>query len=228
MLMWRRKKRAAIAFALTAFTAGLIFACSGWTPALLPNLMGMVGSVSAVLGLFWMRTGTARVAFSCAGSILALMKTSVSCRGCVRGRSLPGCRVDGCPLRVGLEPLQWRLHMATALRSSLWSPTQAVFTARVVFACPLDRRSERRGTAVFARPGRDREVGDWAIGIVQERFWGMPRWTRLVLLTNYVYWEGETYFVDGRRDEGLLTQFLPIVEGGIGCSLHQARAGRHR
>src|SRR5205807_9394990 len=25
-------------------------------------------------------------------------------------------------------------------------------------------------------------------------------------------------FIDGTRDQGLLTQFLPLVEGGIGCS----------
>src|SRR5262249_18920353 len=64
----------------------------------------------------------------------------------------------------------------------------------------------------------DRQAGDWAIGIVKERFWGMPRWTNLALLTNYLYWEGETYFVDGDRSKGVLTRFLPIVEGGIGCS----------
>ena len=37
-----------------------------------------------------------------------------------------------------------------------------------------------------------------------------------MLLTNDVYWEGETYFVDGRRFSGLLTQFFPII-GNIAC-----------
>ena len=65
--------------------------------------------------------------------------------------------------------------------------------------------------------GPDGDVSDWAIGVVEESFWGMPRWTRFVLLTNNVYWKRETYFVDGRRAGGLLTQLLPIVEGGVGC-----------
>ena len=95
------------------------------------------------------------------------------------------------------------------------SPTQAVFTARVVFAArSLNELMDADST--LRRPGPDRNVGDWAIGIVEERFWGMPLWTRFVLLTNHAYWDGETYFIDGLRYAGLLTQFLPIVEGGEG------------
>jgi hypothetical protein len=96
------------------------------------------------------------------------------------------------------------------------SPTHAVFTARVIIAA---RSIEARRTESGLWPtGPDRDVGDWAIGVVEENFWGLPRWTRVVLLTNNVYWKGETYFVDGRRAGGLLTQLLPIVEGGVGCS----------
>lgn len=97
------------------------------------------------------------------------------------------------------------------------SPTHAVFTARIVFAGrSLELLTDEDN---YLRPSfPDRKVGDWAIGIVEEKFWGIPHWTRFVLLTNEVYWEGETYFVDGRRFEGLLTQFLPIVEGGVSCS----------
>jgi hypothetical protein len=66
---------------------------------------------------------------------------------------------------------------------------------------------------------RDAPVGDWAVGVVQEEFWGLPFWTpRLVLLTNYIYWKNEDYFVDGSRGRGLLTRYLPIVGGGINCS----------
>ena len=94
-------------------------------------------------------------------------------------------------------------------------PNHAVFTARVVFAArSLNALTDEDD---FLRPpGPDRAVGDWAIGIVEERFWGMPLWTHFVQLTNHVYWEGETYFVDGFRYEGFLTRFLPIVEGGAG------------
>jgi hypothetical protein len=62
-------------------------------------------------------------------------------------------------------------------------------------------------------------VGDWAIGVVQESFWGLPKWTpHLVLLTHFVYWKGETYFVDGDRARGWLTNMLPIVDAELGCS----------
>jgi hypothetical protein len=96
------------------------------------------------------------------------------------------------------------------------SPAHAVFTARVIFAA---RSIEARRTVNGMSPtGPDGDVGDWAIGAVQEKFWGIPRWTRFVLLRNNIYWKGETYFVDGRRADGLLTQLLPIVEGDVGCS----------
>ncbi len=66
---------------------------------------------------------------------------------------------------------------------------------------------------------RDSPVGDWAIGVVQERFWGVPtRWPHLVVMTNFVFWKGGTYFVDGRRERNLLDNILPLVAGGIGCS----------
>jgi hypothetical protein len=54
--------------------------------------------------------------------------------------------------------------------------------------------------------------GKWAIGLVQDHFWGFLWWPPLVLLTNTIYQEGETYFVDGHRADGFLTYLLPIVE----------------
>lgn len=46
-----------------------------------------------------------------------------------------------------------------------------------------------------------------------------PRWgSRLVLLTNFVYWKGETYFIDGTRVTPFFPTLLPVVEGGISCS----------
>lgn len=121
-----------------------------------------------------------------------------------------------------------------ALRSNLFSSncrgkppilrpqnsTHAVFTAKVLFAGRSIDAMMDRGIE-FGPWSWGQRNGDWAIGIVQEQFWGMPHWTRLVLLINYVYWQGETYFVDGQRSEGWLTHFLPIVEGGVGCSRTQ-------
>jgi hypothetical protein len=92
-----------------------------------------------------------------------------------------------------------------------------VFTAKVLFVGrSIDALLSTHGS--LDPTGGDSKVGDWAVGLVQERFWGVPNWTRLVLLTNYVYWDDEIYFVDGDRLDGVVTHFFPIVEGGIGCS----------
>jgi hypothetical protein len=105
----------------------------------------------------------------------------------------------------------------TAWQSSLWGPDcsgralftkpafrgHAVFTARLIYVG--HKNTDRLGW----------QAGDWTIGVVQDRFWGLPRWnSHLVLLTHAIFWEGETYFIDGRWAEGLMTRFLPIVEAG--------------
>jgi hypothetical protein len=103
--------------------------------------------------------------------------------------------------------------MMTAGGSSLWTPDcsggllfvrpvrpdHVVITARVI------------RTAHTARIGGS-WAGDWAIGIVEERFWGLPGWARVVFLTNSRFWEGRTFFVSGRRSRGILTRFLPLVD----------------
>jgi hypothetical protein len=215
LLMWRRKKRAAIAFAVSAFVAALLFANSRWTPVLLPRLVAC--SVPFLLvGMFWVRTGALGwPSLVQARSWSRRKRVSILAAACVTILCLD------VALTVVFSGLGTSLFNGDCggkhpfLNPS--SPTHAVFTARVVFAArSIHAMTDARNSL---RPsGVNRHVGDWAIGIVEERFWGMPRWTRLVLLTNYVYWEGETYFVDGRRAQGLLTRFLPIVEGGIGCS----------
>src|SRR5207253_9533879 len=92
-----------------------------------------------------------------------------------------------------------------SLHDALPISRHVVFTARVIFV----------GRSFYALthdsgmnlPGfHDPRVGDWAIGVVQERFWGLPSWVpHLVLLTNFIYWTGETYFIDGSHEIGLLT-----------------------
>jgi hypothetical protein len=50
-----------------------------------------------------------------------------------------------------------------------------------------------------------------AVSVVKERFWGLPWWSRIVLLKWGV--NGEMYFVDGRLDRGILTRApLPVVD----------------
>jgi hypothetical protein len=99
--------------------------------------------------------------------------------------------------------------------------SHAVFTAKVLYAGRSLRTAIYCSSLFGSGPVAcvtDPEAGEWAIGVIADRFWGMPRWTRLVLLTNHIYWKGETYFVDGMRSYGMLASLLPIVEGGIHCS----------
>jgi len=80
------------------------------------------------------------------------------------------------------------------------SPNHAVFTARLI---RVDHKVKVGG----------RWAGDWGIGVVQESFWGLPPLTpHLVFIENQLSWEGETYFVSGFREYGLLTHHLPIVD----------------
>ena len=82
-------------------------------------------------------------------------------------------------------------------------PGHAVFTARLIYVG--HKNTDRLGW----------QAGDWAVGVVQHRYWGLPWWnSHLVLLTHAVFWQGETYFIDGRRAGGFLTRFLPIIEAG--------------
>lgn len=81
--------------------------------------------------------------------------------------------------------------------------TRAVFVGSSIDGLFRDKRAQ--GSS----------MGDWAIGVVQEKFWGLSSWQpRLVLLTDFTYRKGETYFIDGSRGRGLVTRFLPIVAAG--------------
>jgi hypothetical protein len=82
-------------------------------------------------------------------------------------------------------------------------PTQAVFVGKVI-CLGYPRR-------YFA----GHKASGWAVAIVQNRFWGLPWWnTKIVLLTQRLFEEGEPYFINGQRRGGLLTLGLPIVELG--------------
>lgn len=97
------------------------------------------------------------------------------------------------------------------------SEDHAVFTVRVICVGLSLRNwlSTRSGQGAI----REHRVGEWAIGVVQERFWGLPsRWPHLVMLTDSVYWQGETYFIDGYRSSTLLSYFVPVVSAQYGCS----------
>jgi hypothetical protein len=217
LCLWRKKRRAALVFALAVFPAGFVFAGSRWSVALLPGLVGC--SVPfLVFGQFWLRTaklGWPSLVQPCSPRkrVLAVVATCVGilCLDVVFTLMLSGL---GSSLFSG----DCRGH-APYLHPD--SPTHAVFTAKILFAGRSIRGIIRPQSILRGDPAdsiRDHGAGDWAIGMVEETFWGTPHWARFVLLTNNLYWEGETYFIDGRRDQGLLTQYLPVVGGGVSCS----------
>jgi len=219
LLALRRRRWAIYLFIITVVAAGIVFALSHWSKAFLPPFAGW-SAPFLLFGIFW--RGTSRrgwpsvlqprsrflhqrvVAFALTCIAVLCMDVVVTLGLSALGSSLFSGDCPGKPLFVQPE-----------------SPYHAVFTARVVFVGrSIEALTRDRG--LFRDPqipgSRDPRVGDWGIGVVQEKFWGLPAWSRLVLLTNFIYWKDTTYFVDGSRGRGLLTRLLPIVEGRINCS----------
>ena len=216
LLMLPNKKRAAYVFAGVTAAAVLVFLRSRWTAVLVPRVAGW-SAPFLLFGLFWLVTH--KLGWP---ALLRPLHRGVAQR---LATLVVNCLIVLCldvVVTLGLS----------ALSSSLWSPEcrakpvfthslsarHAVFTARVVFVGRsfYDLTHESKTNSLGFQ---DQRVGDWAIGMVQERFWGLPLWgPHLVLLTNFIYWKGESYFIDGSRESGLLTRTLPIVDAGIGCS----------
>lgn len=205
VLTTRNRRRAIGLFVGFAMLAGVVFSFSEWTRALLPSLVAW-SALFLSFGGFWF--GTFKLGWA---PLIAPRPRSL-------GRRLITICAQ-CLLVAGLY-LAGTFGLM-AMQSSLWSPGcsgpglfvrplgpgHAVFTARLVFV-----------SHAVKVPGR--WAGNWAVGLVQEQFWGLPRWApRVVLLTNGVFWEGETYFVSGSRDVGSLTRFLPIVSAQA-CGSH--------
>ena len=219
LLALRRRRWTVYLFAATVLLAGIVFGLSHWSKAFLPAFAGW-SSLFLLFGIFWRGTSArgwpsvlqprsrslshrvAAIALTCIAVVC--MDVAVTFGLSALGSSLFSGDCGGKPLI---------LHPA--------SPYHAVFTARVIFVGrSIEASFNTRGISrdPQAPESRDRRVGDWGVGIVQEKFWGLPSWSRLVLLTNFIYWKDTTYFVDGSRGRGLLTRLLPIVEGGISCS----------
>jgi hypothetical protein len=196
----RRNRRRAIGlFVVFAVLAGVVFSFSEWTRPLLPSLAAW-SAMFVMFGGFWF--GTFKLGWA---PLIAARPRSL-------GRRLVTI-LGECLLVAGLY--LGGTFALMAKQSSLWTgdcsgaslfvrplrPGHVVFTARLIFVGHTVKVSGRW-------------AGDWAIGVVQERFWGLPRWPGVVFLTNAVFWEGETYFVSGSRDVGSMTRYLPIVNAG--------------
>lgn len=216
LIVLRHRKLGTVLFLGSACLAWTFLATSYWGKVLMPQL-AVCSVPCAVCAWFWLKTGK-----SAWPPLLRPRRRTM-------GRRIANFAV--CALVVLCLDVSATLVLS-ALGSSLFSgdcrgsppsthplsPYHAVFTARIVFAGWSIQDRVNSQTFDLIPPQFRGRVGDWAIGVVQERFWGLPSWSRLVLLTDYVYWQGETYFLDGRRADGLLTRMLPIVGGGINCS----------
>jgi hypothetical protein len=200
------KKRALYLFFISAVVVGPIFVRSQWSASLLPRLAGW--SVPTVaLALFWLRTGAS-------GWTALVEQRKISPFRRVFAIVMVCLLVAGVAIVTTLALVAWQSSSYSGdcggrgLFSQPAFPGQAVFTARLV----------RTGHTVHATEDSRKWAGDWALGVVQEKFWGLPAaWPRFVLLTNNIFWEGETYLIDGSRPHGLLTEFLPIIEA-VPCS----------
>lgn len=194
------ERRARYLFVSWAPLAGLAFVMTKWTSSLLTELAAW-SALSLILGIFWL--GTYKLSWP------PLLRP--------RPRSLPR-RIAAVVIVSGLVAaveLGTQLELEARL-SSVWTgecsepasfpwPLRAgrvIFTARVVRVGHATRDSRK-------------DAGDWAIGIIRERFWGLRSWDPpLVFLTDGIFEKGQMYLIDGRRPEGALTRFLPIAEAG--------------
>ncbi len=220
VLARRRRTLSAVLFADAVILAAIVFEVSRLDRGLVPQLAGW-SIFFLTFGLFWWRTAhrdwpallqprpqnvwrklAAGVLLCC--SVLCLDATLTVVRFGLGSSLFSGnCRT----------PAPY-VHQR--------NPNHALFTARIVLVGRSIEGLTRDG-GIFRDPypgiSQELQVGDWAIGVVQERFWGLPTWgPRLVLLTNLVYWKGETYLIDGMRAAPSFPTLLPVVKGGAGCS----------
>ena len=220
LLAIRYRKRAIYLFGATVVLAGIVFGLSHWTKVFLPPF-GAWSALFLLCGLFWRGTGNRGWPSLFQPRLRPLRQRAVA----FVFTCIAVLCVDLC-VTLGLSALGSSLFSGDCRGKPIFvhslGPSHAVFTARIIYVGrSLEART--RSTGLFhsghSAVVLDPRVGDWAIGVVQERFWGLPSWApRLVLLTDYIYWKGETYFIDGSRTNGLLSQFLSIVGAGVNCS----------
>ncbi len=199
-LVSRDRKRAVYHFLILALLSGVLFRFSPWSIVILPRLL-QFSLPFLVFGAFWMGTD----------------KLGWPPFAATRPRSLPR-RLAGVSAGCALVAILvfWGTLAVSANNSQPWDPDCG---ERQLFARPLNSEhavfTVRAIRVAHVTKVSGRWAGNWAIGLVQERFRGLPWWSpRLVFLTTHAFWEGETYFIDGERDSRLINRFLPIVEAG--------------
>lgn len=200
------RRKAAFAFGLSVAVVALIFSRTRWWSVLPLRLFGW-SMPFLLFGAFWFWTGRR--------GWPALV------------RYLPASfpkRVGGAilgALAIGVLDVLMTFSL-TALGSSTWGPDcgrmpgpytaprfpgHMLFTAKTVFVgrsmrTALLSRNQERGSS---------DIGEWAVAVVDQPFWGVRSWRRLVLLTDGYYWKNRNYFIDGSSSGGLLDRHLPII-----------------
>jgi hypothetical protein len=215
----RNRKRALLVFTVGMLIAILVFGYSRWTSDFLPRLTGD-SAPFLVFGIFWLGAHEFRWPVLMRG------------RPQTPGRRVANVAITWAVILCAAIPLAAARAAYTSRAASsncgkrppfthALSADHAAFIARTVYVgFSLQTRLQLQRLPVELR--NDPRFGEWAIGVVQERFWGIPsRWPRLVLLTGDVYWKGETYFIDGTRERSVLDRVLPVVRGTFVCGRSQ-------
>lgn len=190
--------RSRIALVASTLFAIVVFVASPWSAALLPRLAGW-SAFPMTFAAFWYWTGkrdwpplAPPIPRSVARKIGAVMIGGVAFVLLVLGGTLA--------LTIFRSTTNWSmLCKGPGFFTKPVGANHIALTARLI----------RVG---HVRRVRGKWAGDWAIGVVQERFWGLPSWAHLVLLTDAIFWDGQTFFISGERPRGILTRFLPIVD----------------
>jgi hypothetical protein len=153
-------------------------------------LGGIISGVFISLGLFWLGTHLSRwPELNVAQTWSTRRKVAVALASCLL-----------LFLSVLMAAIPLKLHeffmldcgeAAPFVRPQF--PDQAVFVARVIHVDPM-----------FG-----------AVALVEHHYWGLPWWSRRLVLLHFGR-PKDVIFVDGRRADGLLTHFLPVVERRCG------------
>jgi len=148
-----------------------------------------------ILGVFWL--------VSCRACWPTIMPSRPSKKlfspARVAGSAVALCMLAGLFLALYLPVNGFVCHPYPPITAPQ-QPDQAVFTAKILV-----------GSHGFA-PLRHL-LASWSLLRVDRRFWGVSSWTGFVILRIELPKQyADEYLIDGRRSQGLLMHFLPVIE----------------
>ncbi len=159
LLAIRNRRRALVLFLISAAAVAPVFVYSRWTVSLLPELAAW-SALFVIFGWFWLGTSKRgwppmvaarprplgrRLATVVLGLLLLMVSDMVATFALAAAMSTTK-ELDCGMRRLFAQPV---------------APEHTVFTARVI-------------RAQHVRQVSGKWIGEWAIGVVQRRFWGLP------------------------------------------------------